>query len=90
MRNPRLPLSKSVPQKYSGESNLRQDRLEYLPRCCRPVFVVETKVGVTQTLFSEAEHIFYAPETVFSITEKIVGEAPAAFVHPSDRVFRRT
>jgi hypothetical protein len=46
------------------------------------VFVVETTVGVTQTLLSEAEPIFYASETGFSIAEKIVGEVPAAFVHP--------
>jgi hypothetical protein len=35
---------------------------------------------VTQTLFSETEPIFYASETGFSITEKTVGEVPAAFV----------
>jgi hypothetical protein len=34
----------------------------------------------TKTLLSEAEPIFYAPETGFSITEKAVGEVPAAFV----------
>jgi hypothetical protein len=53
------------------------------------VFLVETTVGVTQTLFSEAEPIFYASETGFSITEKILGEVPAAFAHPSNRIFRR-
>jgi hypothetical protein len=44
------------------------------------VFLVQTTVGVTQTLFSETEPIFYASETGFSITEKTVGEVPAAFV----------
>ncbi len=46
------------------------------------VFVVETTVSGTKALFSEAESIFYASETSFSVTEKTVGEAPAAFVQP--------
>jgi hypothetical protein len=37
-------------------------------------------VFATRTLYSEAEFIFHASETSFSITEKTVGEAPAAFV----------
>ena len=52
-------------------------------------FLVLNTVGVTQTRFSEAEDIFYASETGFSITEKTLGEVPAAFVHPSNRIFRR-
>jgi hypothetical protein len=44
------------------------------------VFLVQTTVGVTQTLFSEGEPIFYASETGLSITEKTVGEVPAVFV----------
>ena len=44
------------------------------------VILVETTVGVTQTLFSEAEPIFYASETGFSMTEKNVGAAPVVFV----------
>jgi hypothetical protein len=45
-------------------------------------FLVQTIVGLTQTLFSEAEPIFYASEICFSITEKTVGEAPTAFMQP--------
>jgi hypothetical protein len=45
-------------------------------------FLVQTIVGVTQTLFSEAEPIFCAPETIFSMMEKTVGEAPEAFMQP--------
>jgi hypothetical protein len=52
-------------------------------------FLVETTVRVTQTLFSEAEPIFYASETGFSIPEKTVGEVSAAFVHSSNRISRR-
>ena len=53
------------------------------------VFLVQTIVGLTRTLFSEMEPIFYASETGFSITEKILGKVPAAFAHPSNRIFRR-
>jgi hypothetical protein len=52
-------------------------------------WIVQTIVGLTQTLFSEMEPIFYASETGFSITEKILGKVPAAFAHPSNRIFRR-
>ena len=51
-------------------------------------FLVETTVGVIQTLFSEAEPIFCTSQTGFSVTAKIVGEVLAAFVHPS-RIFQR-
>jgi len=37
------------------------------------VFLVQTTVGVTQTLFSETEPIFCASQTGFSIAEKTVG-----------------
>ena len=43
------------------------------------VFLVETTVCGTKTLFSEAAPIFYTSETGFSITEKIVGKVPAVF-----------
>jgi hypothetical protein len=43
-------------------------------------FVVETTVGVTQTLFSEAELIVSASENDFAITQKTAGETPAVFV----------
>jgi len=49
-------------------------------------FVIATPVGVTQALFREAEAIFYASQTGFSITKKTVGEMPAAFVHPLFRI----
>ena len=45
-------------------------------------FVVLNTVGVTQTRFSEAEPIFCAPEIIFSMMEKTVGEAPEAFMQP--------
>jgi len=44
------------------------------------VFLVETTVCGTKTLFSEAETIFCTSETGFSITERTVGEVPAVFV----------
>jgi hypothetical protein len=44
------------------------------------VFLGETTVCGTKTLFSKAEHISYASETRFSITEKTAGEVPAAFM----------
>ena len=37
-------------------------------------FLVQTIVGAPQTLFSEAEPIFCTSETIFSITEKTVGD----------------
>jgi hypothetical protein len=42
--------------------------------------LVETTVCGIQTLSSEAEPIFYASDTGFSIKEKTAGEMPAAFV----------
>ena len=44
------------------------------------VFLVETTVCGTKTIFSEAEPIFFAPETDFSITENTVGDVPTMFV----------
>ena len=45
-------------------------------------FVVETIVFGTHTIFSEAETIFFASESGFSLTEKIVGDVPTIFVYP--------
>jgi hypothetical protein len=44
------------------------------------VLLGETTVCGTKRLFSKAEHIPYASETRFSITEKTAGEVPAALV----------
>ena len=44
------------------------------------VFLFGTTVRGTKTLFSEAEPVVGASETDFSITEKTVGEVPAAFL----------
>jgi hypothetical protein len=52
------------------------------------VFLVQIIVGLTQTLFSEMEPIFYASETSFSIMQKTIGKVPAAIMHPN-RIFRR-
>ena len=54
------------------------------------VFLVETTVGVTQTFFSEAEPIFYASETGFSITKKTLGEMPASCQRMSFTLLCRT
>jgi hypothetical protein len=43
------------------------------------VFLIETAVRGTKTLFSEAGTILFGCEKNFSITEKIVDEAPTAF-----------
>jgi hypothetical protein len=46
----------------------------------RTVFsTTENMLFVAKKMLSEAESIFYASETGFSITEKTVGEMPAAF-----------
>jgi hypothetical protein len=44
------------------------------------VFDVEKMVLSLNHIFSEAETILRASESGFSITEKTVGEAPAAFM----------
>jgi hypothetical protein len=38
-------------------------------------FLVENIIGVFQKHFSEAENIFFVPETIFSIAKKMVGQA---------------
>jgi hypothetical protein len=44
-------------------------------------FVVLNTVGVTQTRFSEAENIFYASETGFSITQKTAQKSPKELLY---------
>jgi hypothetical protein len=43
------------------------------------IFLVEKTIGESPKLFSEAEIIFFASVKSFSMTQKIVSEAPTAF-----------
>jgi hypothetical protein len=50
-------------------------------------FVVQTAVGMIQTLFSEAETLFFASATLFSVTDNAVGDTPTTFRLSQDQDF---
>ena len=51
------------------------------------IFLVEITIGVSQKHFCVAPTIFFASETLFSMMEKIVGEAQTAFGITQNPVF---
>ena len=50
-------------------------------------FVVQTAVGMIQTLFSEAETLFFASATLFFVTDNAVGDTPTTFCLPQNQDF---